>query len=187
MGAADYAEFEKTVPIFGEQRAIRRKQLQVIGASAVPFSLLGGILAKSRGNTSMFTSHCCKFPIVAGSTLTLAEVLAGSGWSNFEQIEQHRESGGSCCRGIANGRHTARLACKWGIILWQRAQEREVFFYNSILSTAYVYGLALIPCAVGGMAVGHVLGQRLFPSMASNKETRFVRRLWWANKCAQTW
>lgn len=103
MGAADYAEFEKTVPIFGEQRAIRRKQLQVIGASAVPFSLLGGILAKSRGNTT------------------------------------------------------------------------------------YVYGLALIPCAVGGMAVGHVLGQRLFPSMASNKETRFVRRLWWANKCAQTW
>eukprot|EP00667_Euglena_gracilis_P030232 EG_transcript_41526 len=103
MRKQDYVEFERSVPIWGQQRTIRRNQLQVIGAGALAGSIVGPLVAKSRGNT------------------------------------------------------------------------------------IYVIGFAALPFACAGMALGHVISQQLYPSVASNKETRFIRRLWWANKCAQTW
>eukprot|EP00668_Euglena_longa_P032663 GGOE01042075.1.p2 GENE.GGOE01042075.1~~GGOE01042075.1.p2 ORF type:complete len:116 (-),score=8.32 GGOE01042075.1:203-550(-) len=103
MRKQDFAEFERTVPIWGQQRAIRRTQLQTIGAGALVGAIVGPLFTKARGNS------------------------------------------------------------------------------------IYVIGFAAVPFAVAGMALGHVASQQLFPSVATNKETRFVRRLWWANKCAQTW
>jgi hypothetical protein len=103
MTAPDYAEFEKTVPIFGEQRAIRRQQLYVTAAGGAVGAVAGPLIAKMRGNT------------------------------------------------------------------------------------IYVLAFATLPFGMAGMALGHVVGKEMFPSVASNRETRFVRRLWWANKCAQTW
>eukprot|EP00669_Euglena_mutabilis_P008180 TRINITY_DN3293_c0_g1_i1.p4 TRINITY_DN3293_c0_g1~~TRINITY_DN3293_c0_g1_i1.p4 ORF type:complete len:123 (-),score=41.76 TRINITY_DN3293_c0_g1_i1:160-507(-) len=103
MRAKDYETFERTVPVFGAQRAIRRRQLQVVGVGALLGAAVGPVVAKLRGNT------------------------------------------------------------------------------------IYVVVFATIPFGLAGMAAGHVLGRELFPSVACNRETRFVRRLWWANQCAQTW
>ncbi len=50
MRSQDFAEFERTVPIWGQQRAIRRSQLQVIGAATLLGVLAGPLIAKARGD-----------------------------------------------------------------------------------------------------------------------------------------
>eukprot|EP00906_Rhabdomonas_costata_P024059 RCo034633 len=101
MAKEDYEEFERTVPVWGEQRAIRRKQLYLQAAAGFGGAALGMLVAKLRRNT------------------------------------------------------------------W------------------WVVGFAALPFAFGGSAAGHVAAQFVYPNVADNKETRFVRRLWWANKCIQ--
>eukprot|EP00996_Jenningsia_fusiforme_P006176 NODE_7399_length_479_cov_53.134884_g6956_i0.p1 GENE.NODE_7399_length_479_cov_53.134884_g6956_i0~~NODE_7399_length_479_cov_53.134884_g6956_i0.p1 ORF type:complete len:116 (-),score=13.90 NODE_7399_length_479_cov_53.134884_g6956_i0:73-420(-) len=60
-----------------------------------------------------------------------------------------------------------------------------VSFARSRGNTIWVYGIAALPFGLAGMAGAHLLSQQLFPSVACNKETRFVKRLWWAAKCSE--
>ena len=41
--------------------------------------------------------------------------------------------------------------------------------------------------AVCGAIIGHGAGITLYPSVASNKETTLMRRMWWAKECAKGW
>eukprot|EP01012_Entosiphon_sulcatum_P045253 TRINITY_DN602_c0_g1_i1.p2 TRINITY_DN602_c0_g1~~TRINITY_DN602_c0_g1_i1.p2 ORF type:complete len:117 (-),score=20.78 TRINITY_DN602_c0_g1_i1:56-406(-) len=102
MTAADKKRFEEEVPIWGEQRRIRRQQLQVVGASSVVGAgVVPAYAMFARGNT----------------------ILVGAG--------------------------------------------------------AAIVGL------FAGMAVGHVVGTNIYPSIASNSETTMVKRLWWARECVK--
>ena len=41
--------------------------------------------------------------------------------------------------------------------------------------------------AVCGAVIGHAAGITAYPSVASNKETTMMRRVWWAKQCAKDW
>ena len=132
MQKQDYEEFEKTVPIWGEQRAIRRKQLYLQVYAAIAAAGIGMAIAKMRRNTGLYL-------------------------------------------GI-------------GALLFALAIRFLCFRSDTVYSfppfpTAWVIGFATLPFVFGGSAAGHVIAQHVYPSVADNKETRFVRRMWWAQKC----
>lgn len=54
-------------------------------------------------------------------------------------------------------------------------------------NTWYVVVGTLPLFAVAGFAAGHAAGTTLYPSVASNKETTMMRRVWWAKECAKNW
>eukprot|EP00994_Dinema_validum_P006541 NODE_4914_length_439_cov_70.594872_g4254_i0.p1 GENE.NODE_4914_length_439_cov_70.594872_g4254_i0~~NODE_4914_length_439_cov_70.594872_g4254_i0.p1 ORF type:complete len:138 (-),score=22.46 NODE_4914_length_439_cov_70.594872_g4254_i0:26-385(-) len=102
MRAADKLEFERTVPIWGQQRQVRRNQVQTIGLFALLSAACGPLVTRARKNT---------------------------------------------------------------------------FYVNTT---------SVVPFALLGIAVGHLVGQNLYPNVADNKETRFVKRMWWARKCMES-
>jgi hypothetical protein len=52
----------------------------------------------------------------------------------------------------------------------------------------FLVKLSLLPLfALSGMVIGHAGGLALVPSVADNKETTMMRRLWWAKKCAENY
>ena len=38
-----------------------------------------------------------------------------------------------------------------------------------------------------GAVTGNAVGQLVYPSVASNKETTLMRRVWWAKECSKGW
>jgi hypothetical protein len=49
-------------------------------------------------------------------------------------------------------------------------------------------GVMCIPgWALFGAVAGNYAGVALFPSVACNKETTMMRRVWWAKQCAGSW
>jgi hypothetical protein len=104
MTSEDCARFEKEGGVWGEQRAIRRKQVMVMGAIAA------------------------------------ATVAGGS--------------------------------------FWTMGMRRN---------TSLVGMLTLPGWATFGAVVGNFVGVQAFPSVACNKETTMMRRVWWAKQCAAGW
>jgi hypothetical protein len=104
MTSSDNALFEKDGGVWGQQRAVRRSQVQTAGLGAAAFAVGGGAWIKlARKNT----------------TLVLALVT---------------------------------------------------------------------PClALAGAVIGHQVGVAAFPSVACNKETTMMKRVWWAKQCAANW
>ena len=104
MTANDLARFEAEGGVWGQQRAVRRQQLQLTAVSAA------------------------------------AAVAAGTAF------------------------------CYWG--------RRNTWLVA--LGTAPVWALC-------GASVGHYASLAMFPSVACNKETTMMRRVWWAKECAKGW
>ena len=103
MSTADLARFEAEGGVWGQQRAVRRQQLQVTAAGVAGFVFVGTAFCLGRGNTRLVA-----------------------------------------------------------------------------LGTAPIWAMC-------GASVGHHYGLTLFPSVACNKETSMMRRLWWAQQCAKGW
>jgi hypothetical protein len=104
MSAADLARFEKEGGVWGQQRAIRRQQV----------------------NTAW--------------KLTAVSAVVGS--------------------------------------LYVKAIRRNTWYV--VVGTAPVFAML-------GFAAGHAIGTAAFPSVANNKETTMMKRVWWAKECAKHW
>jgi hypothetical protein len=104
MTAGDFARFEQEGGVWGQQRSIRRRQVNVALTGSVAVSVVGSFYTKvSRGNT-------------------------------------------------------------WLVV-----------------------GMTLPVFALSGFMLGHAAGISQFPSVANNKETTMMRRVWWAKECAKNW
>ncbi len=102
MTSADLRRFEKEGGVWGQQRAIRRNQVQLAAATAGVFAVSGTIWVRQlRRNTTLVTM--CAFPL---------------------------------------------------------------------------FGLC-------GLIIGNGIGLTVFPSVANNKETTLMRRVWWAKECSK--
>ena len=54
-------------------------------------------------------------------------------------------------------------------------------------NTLFVLGGSCPVFTLTGALAGHALGISLYPSVADNKETTLMRRVWWAKQCAKEW
>ena len=104
MTSADLARFEAEGGVWGQQRAIRRQQVNVMGA------------------------------------FTAASLVGGTSWA----------------------------------VLFRR----NTWLVGAMCAPAWV---------LFGAVSGNFAGTLLFPSVACNKETTMMRRVWWAKQCAKDW
>ena len=62
-------------------------------------------------------------------------------------------------------------------------------FYGKAIrgNTNLVIGATLPVFALAGFLAGHAVGVTLYPSVANNKESTMMRRVWWAKECSKHW